>query len=211
MSEIVIYGPPQSTFTRTARMVCVEKSVDYELRPIELGSSELLALQPFGKVPAMRHGEFTLYETSAICRYIDAAFPDPSLLPGDKQQRACTEQWVSAISDYFYDDVIRGWVLQYIFPSGPDGQPDMAAIGASVKKSRHHLEVLNAAYDGRDFVAGNSLTIADLFIAPIMTYVGRMPEGPEVLEGLRHIHQAGEAMMQRASYTKTLPPPPPEQ
>ncbi|MHA1571807.1 MAG: glutathione S-transferase family protein [Alphaproteobacteria bacterium] len=208
MSDIVIYGPPQSTFTRTARMACAEKGVSYKLQPLEFGSAELLALHPFGKVPAMSHGEFKLYETNAICRYIEASFPGPALLPADTAQRAQVDQWVSAISDYFYKDMIRDWVLQYFFPRGPDGQPDQETIKAAVEKSRGHLEILNAAIDGRNHVVGSSLTIADLFVAPIMTYVSRMPEGPTVLEGLPHIHMAGETMIKRQSYTQTLPPPP---
>ncbi len=211
MPNITIYGPPQSTYTRTARMTCVEKGADYDLQPIEFGSPELLAMHPFGKVPAMRHGNFTLYETGAICRYVDRALPGPSLLPEDGERRALVDQWISAVSDYFYTDMIHGWVLQYVFARGPEGQPDMAVIKPSVDKSRSHLEALNAAYDGRDFVVGDSLTLADLYVAPIMTYVHGMPEGPTVLEGLTNIHHAGEAMMARASYKQTLPPPPPGQ
>lgn len=211
MADVIIYGPPQSTYTRTARMACVEKGVDYVLQTIDFGSPEALALHPFNKAPAMGHGEVTLYETSAICRYIDATFPGPELLPADPVQRAHVDQWVSAISDYFYQDMIRDWVLQYVFPRGPDGQPDQETIKPAVAKSRGHLEALNAAIDGRNHIVGANLTIADLFVTPIMTYVGRMPEGQAVLEGLPHIHMAGEAMIKRQSYTQTLPPPPPNQ
>ena len=107
--------------------------------------------------------------------------------------------------------MIRDWVLQHVFPRGPDGKPDQDTIKAAVAKSRNHLEALNTAIDGRNHIVGDSLTIADLFVAPIMTYIGGMPEGPGVLEGLHHVHMAGEAMIKRQSYTQTLPPPPPGQ
>jgi glutathione S-transferase len=60
MAQVTIYGSQLSTFTRTARMVCVEKDVSYDLVEFERGSPALLALQPFGKVPALKHGDFTL-------------------------------------------------------------------------------------------------------------------------------------------------------
>ena len=37
-------------------------------------------------------------------------------------------QWISAIIDYLYGDIIRGWVLEYVFPSGPVGKPDHRKI-----------------------------------------------------------------------------------
>ncbi len=48
--------------------------------------------------------------------------------------------------------------------------------------------------------------LADLYLAPIMTYLSRMPEGPELLDGRANIHRAGAAMMARPSYQNTLPP-----
>ena len=73
MSDLKLYGFPQSSYVRTARLACEEKGVAYEIVPTQIGSPENLAVHPFGKIPAMSHGDFKCYETAAICRYVDEA------------------------------------------------------------------------------------------------------------------------------------------
>ena len=77
-----------------------------------MASEAYRELHPFGKIPAMRHGDVTLFETSAIARYIDETFPGPRLQPADPRERAVMNQWISACNHYFYSDVIRRYVLQ---------------------------------------------------------------------------------------------------
>jgi glutathione S-transferase len=83
MADLILYGFPQSNYVRAARMACVEKGVPHTLEPAGPHSPAILEMNPFGKMPAMRHGDFTLYETSAIMRYIDDAFAGPRLTPAD--------------------------------------------------------------------------------------------------------------------------------
>ena len=56
--------------------------------PAESKSEAHLRRHPFGRVPAIQHGNFTLYETQAILRYLDDVFPEPALQPADAQPRA---------------------------------------------------------------------------------------------------------------------------
>ena len=79
MADIKIYGVPPSSFTRTVRLACHEKGIDYELVPMFPG--QLGALNPFQKIPAIAHGDMTLYESTAILRYLDRTFPGPRLWP----------------------------------------------------------------------------------------------------------------------------------
>src|SRR6185436_3109369 len=79
MASIRIYGVPPSTFTRAVRMGCHEKGIDYELVPTFPGTVE--PYNPLRKIPAMQHGELTLFESAAILRYLDNAFPGPKLWP----------------------------------------------------------------------------------------------------------------------------------
>ena len=64
MAEIKIHGVPPSTFTRAVRLACREKGIDYELVPTRPG--ETAPINPLGKIPMMKHGDFTLYESTAI-------------------------------------------------------------------------------------------------------------------------------------------------
>ena len=97
MADIKIYGVPPSSFTRTVRLACHEKDIDYELVPMFPG--QLGALNPFQKIPAITHGDLTLYESTAILRYFDRTFPGPKLWPQDSRQAALCDQFVSAVCD----------------------------------------------------------------------------------------------------------------
>jgi glutathione S-transferase len=55
----------------------------------------------FGKVPALRNGDLTIFETAAIMRYVDEAFDGPQLQPPDPESRVQIEQWLSLINDNF--------------------------------------------------------------------------------------------------------------
>ena len=83
MTKPEIIGSSRSSYTRVARMVCEEKGIDYTLTETLLGSPEVCAIHPFGKMPVLRHGDFTLFESKAIASYLDAAFPGPALTPTD--------------------------------------------------------------------------------------------------------------------------------
>ena len=58
------------------------------------------------RVPILRHGDFTVYETSAIVGYIDDAFDGNKLTPADPQKRARMNQWISAVNGYYYPYLI---------------------------------------------------------------------------------------------------------
>src|SRR5260370_1421643 len=97
MAEIKIHGVPPSTFTRTVRLACHEKGIDYELVPTTPG--EITPLNPFRKIPAITHGDLVLFESTAILRYFDRTFPGPKLWPEDSAGVARCDQWISAVLD----------------------------------------------------------------------------------------------------------------
>ena len=209
MSEVKIYGPPQSSYVRSARMACEEKGVPHTVEPVEFGSEAHLALHPYAKVPAMQHGDVKLYETSAICRYIDKAFNGPSLQPSDPHAYGVMEQWISMVNCYIYDDAIKRYVLQYIFPKGADGQPDRTTIDAALPDIERDLDQLNDALGSGIHIAGDALSLADLFVAPILFYLRQFPESGEMVQARANIVRAGGAMHDRPSFQATMPPAPP--
>ena len=95
MADIKIYGVSQSTFTRTVRLACHEKGIDYELVPMFPG--QMGALNPFQKIPAITHGDLTLFESTAIVRYLDRSFPGEKLWPQESRQVALCDKWVCAV------------------------------------------------------------------------------------------------------------------
>jgi len=205
-ASVVVYGNPRSSYVRSARMALVEKGVAYTLEPCAPHSDALAALHPFGRVPAFRDGEFALFETTAIVRYIDEAFDGPSLIAGNPRTRAQMEQWASAINAYMYDTMIRRYVLQYIFAKGADGKPDRVVIDAAMKEMPKQLGLLDNAYGPRNTLAGDTVTLADVLLAPIVFYLGMFPESKAALANVPNVRRAHDWIAQRESFKATMPP-----
>jgi glutathione S-transferase len=204
-ATLTVYGDPRSTYVRTVRMALAEKGVAYNHEPVAPHSEEILALCPFGRVPAFRDGDFALYETTAIVRYIDESFDGPSLVAANPWTRARMEQYASLINCHGYDAMIRRYVLQYVFPKGADGAPDRAVIDKALPEIKSQLEVLDRAYGPRNLLAGDTLTLADLLLAPIVFYLPLFPEGKTLLAGAPNVARAHAAMAERESFKATAP------
>lgn len=211
MAEPIIYGLAPSTYTRTARMVLIEKGVEFDYQPVELGSQSHLALHPFGKVPILRHDDFMLFETFAICRYVDEAFDGPPLQPPEIAARATMTQWVSAIIDYTYPALIRNYLLAgYIRPQMAGEAPNRQAIEAALPDLEMNLEILDSALSGRTALVGDTPTLADHLLMPIIFYMNAAPESAEMLDRLEGLSAWLEIMSARPAAEQTVPPPPPK-
>src|SRR5882724_9429886 len=101
---VELYGYQYSVYSWIARLAFEEKGEAYrwiEINPFAPDVPEsYLALHPFKRVPTLVHDDFQIYETGAITRYIDEAFPGPSLQPADPRQRARLSQFLSIIDSY---------------------------------------------------------------------------------------------------------------
>ena len=203
--SVTLIGPWQSSYLRTARICCHEKGVAHTVEPIELGSEQHLSLHPWARVPILRHGDVQLIETSAICRYLDATFDAPALVPADPRAAAVMEQWISAINCYIYDHTIRNYALQYIVPGMRGEQPDRATIDASLPAMKRDLALLDRAYAGGAWIAGDELSLADLFVAPIVATVRNFPEAAAALGSCRNLSRAFEAFAARESFVQAHP------
>ena len=201
-----LLGDYRSTYVRSARMAFAEKGIACALETHPPHSPEILALNPFGRMPTYRCGEFTLYETSAIMRHLDETMPGPALTPRDPGERARAEQWISALNCYGYPAMVRNYVLQYVFPRGPDGQPDRATIEAAVPEIRKVLGAVDRAVDGRDFIVGDGVTLADILLLPMIEYVKVMPEGKELMTAFANLRRATDKLAQRPTYIAATQP-----
>jgi len=209
MSKVEIIGFAPSTYTRVVRMVCEEKGIDYELRPLPPHSPEVAAVHPFGKIPVMRHGDFSLCESKAIATYLDRAFPGPALMPNDPRLAAVAEQWISLVNSMMDSTMIRNYLFCYIFPKTADGKPDRAAIEAVAPTVREQIGILDAAVAKTGHLAGDQFTLADINVMPILFYVQQFPEGREALAGAKNLSAYYQRHAARPSFQRTMPPPPP--
>jgi len=203
-----IIGSMRSSYTRAVCMVCIEKNIEFVLTECLLGSWELFAIHPFGKMPVLRHGDFELYESKAIATYLDRAFPGPPLFPSEPRLAALTEQWVSLVNSMLYGTV-RSYLLAYLKPNTPDGSPDLATIELVKPQLREQLAVLNNAVAGTGYLVGDQLTFADLNLLTIVHNVRLLPGGVDALAEAAHLARYYDRHSIRPSYTTTIPPPGP--
>jgi glutathione S-transferase len=206
MPKPVIFGSERSSYTRVVRMVCEEKGVDYDLTDTPLGSPELGSIHPFGKMPVLRHGDFTLYESKAIATYLDRAFEGPELIPSDARFGAQVEQWVSLVNTTIDPMLVRTYLFAYIIPRGADGKPDRGAIEAMMPRVREHLSLLERTVTASDYLAGDRFTLADINLLPILFYISRMPETAEAFAAGTALRRYYDTHAARPSFVRTVPP-----
>ena len=204
MATLIIHGIPLSTYVRTCRMACREKGVAYELDPVMPQSAEQLAMQPWGSVPAMTHGDVRMYESVAICNYIDNAFDGPPLQPADPVANARCWQWTSVFIQYLYRPAID-IVLQRLIVPAQGGEPDEALVESSVPKSDKALIALDGALEGQAHFAGDDASVADYMVLPVLHYLKMTPEGADLLAPRANIARWHAAIDQRESAVATLP------
>lgn len=210
MSDPIVYGPAFSTFVRSVRLALEEKGVAYRLQEIDIfkdahKTPEHLARHPFGKVPAFEHDGFALYEAAAIMRYVDEAFDGPSLQPADARGRARMTQAIGVLNSYGYPAIISHIVIQRLVVPLLGGTPDEEAVAAGVPQARTSLSALEAIIDGSPYLAGDTLSLADLHLVPIYQYFSQTPEGEAALAEAPNLRRWWDAMRRRPSVEKTAP------
>lgn len=185
-AELTLYGARYSVYVRAALMALESKGVAYDLVPVDIFSDadDLEAyreIHPFGRIPALRDGDFILYETAAINRYIDEGFLGPSLQPAETQSRARMTQIMSMTDSYAYRPLV--WDVYVERVSNPkEGKPtDEALIASALPKARTYLKALHYLMGRQAFLADEVPTLADFHAAPVFAYFIEAAEGRAVL------------------------------
>jgi len=205
MTDVTIYGPVMSTHVRTVRLTCAEKGVSHVVEEVDFRAESYRALHPFNRVPAMRHGDFVLFETQAMCRYIDRAFGGPSLQPADIKSLARMDQWMSAIGDYVYPIMLEELVWERLVVPMEGGAPDEAKIAAAMPTVVRQLAILENVLEGSAYLAGEQVSLADFQLFPILVYVRVTPEGEAALAKAPRVIAWMKRMAARPSASATDP------
>jgi len=137
--------------------------LDLPLRHEPAPPADLLAaLNPNRQVPVLRDGDFVLWESNSICRYLAARAGRDDLLPAAAQARARVEQWM----DWQASDLNSAWrhVFMARVRQHPD-YPDDARAEASLAQWNRLMGVLEAQLAATDaYVAGDTFTLADIVL-----------------------------------------------
>ena len=185
MSKMTLWGFDGSTYVRTVKMLLAEKGyTDFEQVPLNVlegdpRTPEHLERHPFGKVPVLDHGGIRLLETSAITRYLDEVLPGPSLTPTNAKDRARMAMVIGLIDSYGYGALIEGVAGYHLFPDFVGGQDEKKRL-AGIETGKTLIDFIMKTKGALPFIAGE-LSLADLYLAPIVAYVAMTPDKDAVL------------------------------
>ena len=184
MADFIIHSFPGSPFGRAVMAALEEKGASYRLAALAPGASrspEHLARHPFGRVPALEHDGFSLYETQAILRYLDRVLPQPALTPADPRLAARMDQVMNINDWYLFQGV--GNVIVFHRVVGPRLMglaPDEAAISAAMPKAHLVFSELARLLGDQNYFAGDTVSLADLMVAPAIDFFTATPEWSEL-------------------------------
>lgn len=186
MTPIVIHGIPGSPFVRMPLLACEEKGVAWRLAPMDFGEHKAaahLARQPFGRIPAMEHGDFKLYEAQAIMRYVDQAFDGPALVPADAKAAARSDQVMNIVDWYVSPSIGGGIEWNRLIAPMFDMPVDEAAVTAALPPARTCITALEDILDGKPYLAGDTVSLGDLSAIVFLEMLPAAPEGAQLLAG----------------------------
>ena len=162
-----LYGKPTSINVRKVLWTLAELETNAELLPCGSGfapidTAEFRQLNPNVLVPVLQDGDFVLWESNSICRYLVRKIGHPTLLGGDLQQMAKVEQWM----DWQACELNPAW--RYAFMALVRQHPDFtdpAAIAQSAQQWQQKLQILDAelAKTGA-YICGADFTLADILL-----------------------------------------------
>ena len=187
MTELVIHAAPGSPYSRAALLGLEEKRARYRFIAVPPGTTrnpEHLQKHPFGRVPVLDHGDFRLYETQAILRYIDAVLPGPTLQPTEPRAAARMSQIANIVDWYVFPSIGVGINAERLVPQMFWNRPtDETNVANALPQARICIRELEKLKGDAEYLVGNELSIADLMVAPHLAIFMMTPEGQEMLSG----------------------------
>ena len=208
VNHVVLYGLDYSVYTRIARLALAEKGVPYELVEANVfaeggPTADYLALHPFGRIPTLQHGDFVLYETATITRYVDEAFNGPALQPKQPRQRARMNQVIGVLDAYGYRPMVWGVFVQRISRPATGQATDEAQIAEALPQIRTCLDALAKLLGKHSYFTGETLSLADLHAAPMLLYFAQAPEGERMLAEYASLSRWWQLIQERSSLKNT--------
>ena len=157
-------------FSRKVRIALGEKNVAYELveqRPWQ-GSEELFRLNAAGRVPILEDKArgLALSDSRAICEYLDETVERSPMLGNTAANRAEVRRLVALFDENFYGDVTaplfhEKYLKRAVLRQPPDGR----VLGEAMRLSHGHLDYIDWLVDTRTWLAGSTMSLADLAAA----------------------------------------------
>ena len=156
---------------RVVRMFAAEKGVELPKTKVDLRGGEnrqaaFMAKNPAGQLPALELDDGSVIaEITAICEYLDEIGSGPSLIGATPAERAATRMWVRRIDLNILEPLANGFrfgaglkIFQDRIRVMPQAAEDLRTL------AQERLVWLNGLIKGRQFIAGDKITLADVLL-----------------------------------------------
>lgn len=176
-----LYHFPSSSNSRRVVITAQLLGTPLELVAVDLMDEgvrrRLAEMNPNGMVPILEDGDLLLWESCAIMQYLAELQSEQTLYPQDARARADVNRWMFWASQHFSPAVgVLTWEHAWKGMIGL-GEADPAEVARGEREFLRFAGVLDQHLDGREWIAGKALSLADIAIAPPLMYigVGRLP------------------------------------
>lgn len=196
------YHHPFSTFARRVHVALLEKQIPHEKTLIDLPAREqrqpqYLAMNPYGRVPAIDDDGFVLYESGTILMYLEQTRPAHALLPDSIHGKALVDMHLR-LCDLQFAPHAR----TIIFPKRflPPERWDAQAFSQARQEIDTHLAVVADALQDRDYLVGDHFSLADIAYLPFLQFLALMEVTPPPA-----VAAWSERVLSRPSAQATIP------
>ena len=170
-----LYFNPLSPNVRRVRLTAAVLGLELEEKKLDFAKGEhknpeYLALNPNGAVPTLVDGDFVLTESRAIMQYLASKKPESGLLPRDEAARADVTRWQFWDAAHFSPNLAAIAFEKLLKGMMGLGEPDAGKIQEALSNFRRFGAVLNKRLEGKQYVVGSALTLADLTLASSLMY-----------------------------------------
>jgi glutathione S-transferase len=170
-----LYHNPLSPNVRRVRLTAAVLELPLEEKVLDFSKGEhknpeYLALNPNGAVPTLVDGDFVLTESRSIMQYLASKRPDSGLLPRDEAQRADVTRWQFWDATHFSPQLGTLTFEKVLKVMMGLGEPNTVKIEEALSNFRRFAGVLDKRLEGKTYVVGNALTLADLTLASSLMY-----------------------------------------
>ncbi len=206
---LILHGYRYSVYVRIVRLVLAEKGLAYEQVEVNPFAPDVpadyLALHPFGRVPTLVHEGFALYETGAISRYVDRAFPGPALQPADAQRLARMDQIMGVVDAYAYWPLVRQVFVHDVVRPHRGTAGDVAELEKGLEAAAKTLDALQALAEADAWLTGPDISLADFHLGAMVAYFAQSPRGAELLAARPQLAGWWRRLGARPSFAATEP------
>lgn len=165
-----LYARRTSSNSQKVLWFLAELGLDYEFVATGgdaggLRDARYLALNPNGVVPTLLDGDFAVWESHAILRYLAAAHGPERYWPEDPRQRSAIDRWMDWSQSQFDASFMT---LFWGYWRTPEGERDAGANRSQVGRCRYYMTILDDALEGHACVVGDQLSLADIPVGALM-------------------------------------------